>query len=257
MYRQIPANLSSLYEREKRDLLPRVRIKRNATTMILHARVQSRHGGRIDTEDITSPARMQEFFIRICQGCSREQRARLGWKPRFAGGIVWKGVTKKRKKMKKKEKRFRDAAATNLHTAVIQVSVGGRIRGEPGAARAFCGIDYSLLSRCTSRVKSAPLTVSTSTPSHPDLTSPSSLAPLLPSISFLRSFFLSSTLCSVSPSLPPSPPFRRTPRWHISFSLARWFTCVSKASEYRRTIVSILKRYRWSLVSDFILYFTR
>ena len=78
MYRQIPANLSSLYEREKRDLLPRVRIKRNATTMILHARVQSRHGGRIDTEDITSPARMQEFFIRICQGCSREQRARLG-----------------------------------------------------------------------------------------------------------------------------------------------------------------------------------
>lgn len=49
--------------------------------------------------------------------------------------------------------------------AVIQVSVGGRIRGEPGAARAFCGIDYSLLSRCTSRVKSAPLSATTSTPS--------------------------------------------------------------------------------------------
>jgi len=84
----------------------------------------------------------------------------------------------------------------------IQVSVGGRIRGEPGAARAFCGIDYSLLSRCTSRVKSAPLstTVTSSSSSTPSAGSSSSLvlvflSPL--SLSYLtpsHSIFLSLSL---------------------------------------------------------------
>lgn len=70
-------------------------------------------------------------------------------------------------------------------------------KGEPGAARAFCGIDYSLLSRCTSRVKSTPL--STAAPTlHP------SLLPLLlyylfhpfPSLpfSYLLTLFLSFSL---------------------------------------------------------------
>lgn len=60
----------------------------------------------------------------------------------------------------------------------IQVSVGGRIRGEPGAARAFCGIDYSLLSRCTSRVKSAPLSTAVTPSSTPSTAISSSLFPV-------------------------------------------------------------------------------
>lgn len=42
-----------------------------------------------------------------------------------------------KEKRKRKRERFRDAAATNLHTAVIQVSVGGRIRGESLVQRAL------------------------------------------------------------------------------------------------------------------------
>ena len=108
---------------------------------------------KVATEDITRPARMQEFFIRICQGCSGEQPARLGWKPRGHGSLVasfekaWREKEEeeeeeeeereKGKKGRKRQKRFRDAAATNLHTAVIQVSVGGRIRGENLVQRAL------------------------------------------------------------------------------------------------------------------------
>lgn len=57
--------------------------------------------------------------------------------------------------------------------------IGRRIRGEPGAARAFCGIDYSLLSRCTSRVKSAPLSAPTPSPSSLFLLPSRPVIPLL------------------------------------------------------------------------------
>lgn len=105
-------------------------------------------------------------------------------------------------------------------------------RGEPGAARAFCGIDYSLLSRCTSRVKSTPLsttiTSSSSSSSTPSAGSSSSLflislSPLplyltlsrpiflslslqRPDLSFATNFYLISTpsLQSLSVSLPLS-----------------------------------------------------
>lgn len=128
-------------------------------------------------------------------------------------------------------KRFRDfegergmLVKETCTLAVIQVSVGGRIRGEPGAARAFCGIDYSLLSRCTSRVKSTPLHPP---PSLSHLLFPiqrSPPTPLPPSISFLPSsyFFFSSSFppfCPVSllPSSSSSLPITVTSCWHISF----------------------------------------
>lgn len=116
-------------------------------------------------------------------------------------------------------------------TVVIQVSVGEQIRGEPGAARAFCGIDYSLLSRCTSRVKSAPLSVPTSTPStlfHLLFPTPTneSLFPRSASTLYLISalFFLFSTPLLRFASRSPQPRLSVTPCWHISFSAHR-FTC--------------------------------
>lgn len=124
-------------------------------------------------------------------------------------------------------KRFRDfegergmLVKETCTLAVIQVSVGGRIRGEPGAARAFCGIDYSLLSRCTSRVKSTPLHPP---PSLSHLLFPiqrSPPTPLPPSISFLPSSYFFSP-----PPFHPSAPFRYSPPppHHRHFLLAYFF----------------------------------
>lgn len=132
-------------------------------------------------------------------------------------------------------KRFRDfegergmLVKETCTLAVIQVSVGGRIRGEPGAARAFCGIDYSLLSRCTSRVKSTPLHPP---PSLSHLLFPiqrSPPTPLPPSISFLPSsyfffFFSFPPFCPVS-LLPSSSPSPSLPAG-IFLSPASWLTC--------------------------------
>lgn len=125
-------------------------------------------------------------------------------------------------------KRFRDfegergmLVKETCTLAVIQVSVGGRIRGEPGAARAFCGIDYSLLSRCTSRVKSTPLHPP---PSLSHLLFPiqrSPPTPLPPSISFLPSsyFFFLLLLSTLLPrfATPLLLPITVTSCWHISF----------------------------------------
>lgn len=108
--------------------------------------------------------------------------------------------------------------------AVIQVSVGGRIRGEPGAARAFCGIDYSLLSRCTSRVKSTPLHPP---PSLSHLLFPiqrSPPTPLPPSISFLPSsyFFFLLLLSTLLPRF-ATPLLLLLPPHHRHFLLAYFF----------------------------------
>lgn len=126
--------------------------------------------------------------------------------------ISWKG--------ERDLERKRDARQRTCTLAVIQVSVGGRIRGEPGAARAFCGIDYSLLSRCTSRVKSTPLPASTLLPPFPISSSPSNdplPASTLYLISTLLFFFSFPPFCPVSL-------LTVTSCWHISFP-ASWLTC--------------------------------
>lgn len=113
--------------------------------------------------------------------------------------VVWK-------RFRERERGARQRGCT---LAVIQVS--GR-RTDKGwawrSARAFCGgIDYSLLSRCTGRVKSTPL--------------PASLSHLL----FQRSpLYLISTLLFFlpSPRFSPHPAHFLLP--HISLA-ASWLTC--------------------------------
>lgn len=130
------------------------------------------------------------------------------WRDDFKNFVKDEGVIVSRLKKISRE-RERGARQRGCTLAVIQVS--GR-RTDKGwawrSARAFCGgIDYSLLSRCTGRVKSTPL--------------PASLSHLL----FQRSpLYLISTLLFFlpSPRFSPHPAHFLLP--HISLA-ASWLTC--------------------------------